>query len=860
MNTHSNKYFKPPRFAEFLLKKFFPDEGKFTTVGDINEVYFNHLEQYGKTNAYFWYWKETIGSILPFLTHSFYLGGAMLKNQWKITFRNILKYKTYSFINISGLALGITSCLLIYIWVNHNLEVDRFHKKLNNIYWLNTTEQYGGEKKQGFGSPPAAGPTIERIFPEVISAARLESGGTHEMMFEYKGKKFKENVKFGDLSLFEIFSFKILKGEIPSDYHEKKVLVIDETTAEKYFGTSNPIGKSIKVDLKDDYEVVAVMEDIGDNSTIRFKILAPLETTETLYKINNYTRTWNNTAFQTYLLLSSGTDYKEFSKKIEKLARVNYSKSNLDLYLYPFRDIYLYIYNVIDDVRLFSMIALLILLIACINFMNLSTARSTKRAKEVGLRKVIGAEKKQLIVQFFSEAMFLTILSMIVALAITAIMLPYFNELTNNSFGFSHLFSKSIITGLILITVFTGFISGIYPAIVLSSFQPIKILRGTYAAGQKGKSFRNILVVLQFSFSFFLIVSTLITIQQHRYIIDKDLGFKKDQIITVQLKGNLLENPVSLKTEIMKIPEIKNSTLTSHSLTGIYTFGSGWTWEGKDPNIEPSVTYLNADSDFLNTFKIKLSEGMFFQNDGNQKYNVLVNEAFVKEGKIKNPVGMVLHNMDENLTVIGVVKDFNFRNLYSPVGPLIIYSTSASIYNKYRYINLEVEPGNIKPALAKLEEVYNSFNPEYPFEYTFLSEDFSIMYNGMERESDIIKTFTLLAILISCLGLIGLASFMAEQKSKEIGIRKVLGSSVSKVITLFVKEFTILIVFSFIIAAPVSYYLMQKWLEDFPYRISLSPLYFVLAGMITLIIALISIFYVVQKAAYTNPVETLKSE
>ncbi len=860
MKTKSKKYFQPPRVAEFLLKQFFPDNGKFTTVGDINEVFFNHLQHYGKSSAYFWYWKETLGSILPYIMNTIYLGGAMFKNHAKITFRNILKYKTYSSINISGLALGIACCLFIYIWVNHNLEVDQFHTNIDNIYWLNTIEQYGGEKKQGFGSPPAAGPAINKMFPEVINSARLESGGTHEMMFEYESKKYKEDVKLGDLSLFDIFSFDIIMGEIPADYSERKVLVIDESTADKYFGTDNPIGKSVKIDLKDEYEVVAVMKDIADNSTLRFKILAPLETTETMYKISNYTRTWNNCAFQTYILLARGTDYKMFSEKIQKLPGINFTKSNLELYLYPFRDIYLHIYNVIEDVRLFSMIALLILVIACINFMNLSTARSTKRAKEVALKKVVGADRKQLIIQFFGEAMFLTILSVIIALVLIIFLLPYFNELSGNSFNLSHIFSQSIIYALISITFFTGFISGIYPAIVLSSFKPIKILRGTYGTRLKGKLFRNILVVLQFSFSVFLIVSSLVIIQQHSYIIGKDLGFQKDQIITIQLKGNLLKNPASLKTEMMKIPEIMNGTLTSHSLTNIYSYGSGWNWEGKDPNIEPSVTYLNTDPDFLKTFKMELREGNFFKKDGNQEFDVLVNEAFVKKGKIKNPVGMILQNMEENLTVIGVVEDFNFNNLYSALGPLMIYSTSASIFNQHRYINLEISPRNIKPALAKLEEVYNSFNPEFPFEYTFLSEDFGLMYNDIEKESDIIKTFTLIAVLISCLGLLGLASFMAEQKSKEIGIRKVLGASIGKVIILFSKEFTNLIIISIFIATPVSYYLMQKWLEDFPYRIYLSPLYFIFAGGAALAVAMFSIFYVVQKAARTNPAETLKTE
>ena len=858
MKINRNKYHKRPRFAEFLLKKFFPDEGKFTTVGDINEVYFNHLEQYGKINAYFWYWKETLISVIPFIMHSIYLGGAMLKNYFKITLRNFAKYKSYTIINILGLAFGLASSILIFLWINYNLNVNMFNEKIEDIYWINSTAFMGNRQMDVWGSPPAVGPAMEAGYPEVVKTARLLNGPM-EMMTGYGDKYFKEHINFGDLSFFDIYSFEVIYGSIPEDFHYKNIIAIDDETADKYFGTKNPIGQIITFNKKDEFEIVAVFKKIGGNSTIKFNMLVPLETIEKYNNRENYTRSWMNCSFQTYALLKAGTDNKMFEKKIVDLVNdnTNYPGAKLNLSLVPFKDYYLEYQGAIKSVNIFSAVAVLLLLIACINFINLATARSSKRAKEVGLRKVIGAERKQLVYQFYGEVALITFISGLIAMLMVLILLPYFNELTGINFTISTLLDLKIVFMIAAVIFTTALISGAYPALVLSSFKPIKVLQGRIKSGAGSKVFRNVLVVVQFSISIFLITAAIITSMQLRYIFNKNLGYDKEHLVCVPLQGNLQEKTKTIRDEIEKLPGVVNASVTSRKINEVYHNGGGWKWEGREEGVDPFVTNLLVDPDFLNTFNMKMVSGRSFRKDNEPLNSIIVNEQFVRESKMKNPLGVIVKQSEE-YQIIGVVKDFHFRPLQDKIGSMFLFLSHPTA--KPQYLYAKIAPGQTLSSINNIEKTLAGFNPDYPFEYSFLSDDFGRDYKDLQIEIELISAFTLLAIFISCLGLLGLAAFIVDQRIKEIGIRKVLGASVSGMVGMLSSEFVKLVIIALVLASAAGYFLFQKWLEDYPYRIEMSIYYFIIAGLAALAVAFTSIFYIVHKAAKTNPAITLKSE
>ena len=858
MKKSSKKYFKPPRIAEFLLKKFFPDEGKFTTVGDINEVYFYHLDQYGKTGAYFWYWKETFGSVIPFIMHSFYLGGEMFKNYLKITLRNFAKYKSYTAINILGLAFGLASSILIYLWINYNLNINMFNEKIDDIYWINSITYMGDRQMDVWGSPPAVGPALDAGYPEVIKTARLLNGPL-EMMTSYGDKKFKEQIHIGDLSFFDIYSFEIINGSIPEDFHYKNIIAIDDEIAEKYFGIKNPIGQTLIFNKRDEFEVVAVFKKIGDNSTLKFNMLVPLEIIEKYNNRENYTRSWHNCSFQTYMLLQHGTDYKAFEKKIVDLVNdnANFPGAKLNLYLVPFKDYYLEFQEAINSVNIFSAVALLLLLIASINFINLATARSSKRAKEVGLRKVIGAERKQLVYQFYGEVALITFAAGFIAAIMVYLLLPYFNELTGIIFTVDNLANTKMIIMVTSIIIITALISGTYPALVLSSFKPIKVLQGRLKSGAGSKVFRNVLVVVQFSISIFLIAAAIITSMQLRYIFNKNLGYDKEHMVCVPLQGNLEEKTVIVRNELEKIPGVINASVTSRKINEVYHNGAGWKWEGRDENTDPFVTNLLVDPEFMKTFNMKIKQGRFFREENEPLNSIVVNEQFVRESKMKNPIGMIVRQSDE-YKIVGVINDFHFRPLQDKIGSMFLFFSHPTA--KPQYLYAKIAPGQMHAAISEIEKTVAGFNPDYPFEYSFLNEDFGRDYKDLQIEIELISAFTILAIIISCLGLLGLAAFIVDQRVKEIGIRKVLGASVSGMVGMLSGEFVKLIIMSFVLATAAGYFLFQQWLENYPYRIEMSFYYFIFAGIAALAVAFISIFYIVHKAARTNPAVTLKTE
>jgi len=781
----------------------------------------------------------------------------MLKNYLKVALRNIKRHKGYSFINIAGLAIGMACCIMIFIWVQDELSFNKFNEKADSLYLVRTHQHYGTETEQTNGSVPALGPALKAEYPEVLNAARFHNGqGIHLM--KYQDKQFKENLQLADPEIFDLFTFPFIKGNKRDVYSSPYVMVLSERIASKYFGDESPIGKSITMDNKYDFRIVGVMKNIPHNSTIRFDVWVPLDFSRKLFR-SNYPDTWANLAFRTYVQMADNFSLEEFNKKIFNRIRQSDPNTNSEPFLYPFKEIYLDLYGGMQRIRIFSLIAFFILIIACINFMNLTTARSVRRAKEVGLRKVVGAHRKQVIGQFFGESTLITFLSLLLAFVLIWVFLPAFRLLTGKPIFISCFANPVLLVGAFCVTLLTGLLSGSYPALYLSAFRPVSVLKGTTSQGRKGRLFRTGLVVIQFVLSVMLIIGTTVIYSQVHYLKNKSLGFDKEHLLYIPVEGELSKNHESMKHELLQNPDIQSVSLTSHSPTGIYWNGQDWDWEGRDPNVNPLVTYFCADPDFLKVFKIEMAQGEFFKpGTPNSGYNVVINERFAEIMGLENVVGTRLWQGDFNMQIIGVVKDFHFKPLYYPIEPIMITNNPDLMPFKYMFIRLS--PGNVPETIGFLEKTYKKFNPSFPFEYRFLDEDYDRLYRSLQREMSIIRTFAILAIFISCLGLFGLAAFTAEQRTKEIGVRKVLGASISRIILLLSQEYAKWVLIANIIAWPLSYFLMRNWLQDFAYRISLSWHIFVLSAVLSLLIAQLTVSFQAFKAARTNPADCLRYE
>jgi predicted permease len=784
----------------------------------------------------------------------------MIKNYFRIAFRNIQRHKGYSSINIIGLALGMACCILIILWVKDELATDRYHEKLDSLYLVRTIQHYGSEVTRGAGTVPALAPVLKSEYPEVLNAARI-SNGQAEYLLEYGDKQFKERMQMADPEIFELFTFPLIRGNLEEAFGDPYVMILSKTIADKIFGSEDPVGKTLILNKKEEFRVVGVMKDIPHNSTIRFHIWAPLELTTKWWR-PNYLNTWYNLAFRTYVEMADNVDVAAFNEKIFNRIRQSNPNTNSEPFIYPYGKVYLDYWGRMANVRIFSLIAFVILVIACINFMNLSTARSAHRAREVGLRKVVGAQRKQVMHQFFGESLIFTFVSLGVSLFTVRMLLPAFRNLTAKPLPIKEFMDPGILIGISAVTVVTGLFSGSYPALFLSSFRPVAVLKGGHSTSSKGGSLRKSLVVLQFALSVMLIIGTAVIYNQVRFMKNKSLGFDKEHLVYVRIEGDMLDKIPSIKNELLQHPGIQSVTASSHSPTGVYNNGQDWDWEGRDPNVNPLVTYFGVDPDFRQTFKMELVRGESFrQATGHAMTSVIINERFADIMGMPDVIGARLSQGNTNLQIIGVVKDFHFTPVNREIGPAIIYyDPTFKTFQTYRYIFARLNPGDIPKSIAHIEKTVKAFNPGFPFEYQFLDNDYDQMYRGMEREMAVVRTFTILAILISCLGLFGLAAYTAEQRTKEIGIRKVMGASVPGIVVLLSKDYAKWVLLANIIAWPVSYLLMRGWLQEYHYRIGLGLPIFLLAAAISVLIAQVTVSYQAIRAARTNPVNSLRYE
>ena len=787
----------------------------------------------------------------------------MFKNFINVALRNLKKSKTLSAINILGLAVGIGCALLISLLVIDELGYEKFHKNADRIYRI-VMEDY-------IGSPAAMSPVLKRSLPEVEETALIDNASRRsKQLFSTKDRRFyEERFILAEPSIFKVFSFSFIRGNPETALQNPHSIVLTKTTAKKYFGSQDPMGKILTLENKEDFTVTGILEDIPENTHLKFDLMAPfsLNEQEARYGKDLY-QNWGSANFVTYILLSKGVtlDRTELEGKINaakndsggrRYTRTYFVQSLKEIHLSSNLRAEFETNSSTRSVVFYGVIGFIILLIACMNSMNLSTARSIKRAKEVGIRKVVGANRSQLILQFFGESLILSLISLFVAIGLVVLFLPVFNAATGK---YLSLFNSpiSLLFIVVLITLITGLGSGLYPAFFLSNFQPVKAFRSKLMPKSEGTRLRQVLVLVQFSLSIIFIFCTFVVWNQLKYVRKMNLGINKEHVINLPLHKDIQSKYELIKNDIRKNPGV--ISITASNFPALAPYNHGFYWEGKTEDDDKSMFWFAVDYDFLETMEIELVAGRNFSPSfaTDTKTAYIFTESVVKEfgEDFIWDRKFSLFGGSDKATVIGVVKDFHFMSLHEEVQPVVL-----CIYPKYlNHISVRTRSENIPGVLGHLESVWRNYMPDRPFEYFFLDARFDMMYKAEEQLGKIFSYFAGLAIFISCLGLFALASFIAEQRTKEIGIRKILGASVSNITFLLSKEFLKWIMFANIIAWPIAFYAMKKWLDGFAYRTPIGIEIFLFSGVLALGVAFLTISYQSFKAAVLDPIDTLRYE
>jgi putative ABC transport system permease protein len=785
----------------------------------------------------------------------------MLKNYFKITLRNLRKQKAYTFINLTGLAVGIACVILILMWVQDELSFEKFQENRNELYavTMRDSQDHDSRESTGFTVSYALAPLMKQGIPEIIDFTRVQLRSNFEScMLKYGDKVFYDDgMLLADPSFFRMFTYRFIKGNPKTALEGTNSIVITRKTAEKFFGNAEPIGKTLKFNSRQDLVVSGVVENPPQNSELQFNVVAPIQI------LGNKVLSGWAWESSSYILVKKNTVIPELERKIAGMLQKNHPMPGVNLItgIKPLTQIHLYYGN--GDIRLiyvFVSVAIFILLLACINYMNLSTARFSKRAKEVGLRKVLGAQRGALVRQFLLESVSLSFISLLIAVTLVEVLLPYFNLITDKSLTFVSPDNLTMICGLIGLAAGVGVLAGSYPAIFLSSFQPAAVIRGTGKTNLRSSLFRTILVVTQFSIAIILLIATIIVYQQYHYLVHKDLGYNKDQIVYLPINKDIKQKYESLKNIFLQKPDIKNVTIAS-SLPNEVSNLNPIKWEGKQDDKTVLTGFACVDHDYLNTFQMKLSAGRNFSKDiAADVSNFIINKKAAQLMHLKNPVDTRVNFMGINGKIIGVVDDFNNRPLDEEIRPLVL-SINPNYYNYFlKYVLIKINSNDIPATLKYIDNVLKESAPEYPVEINFLDQTINNLYLSVQRSWYIFEFFAFLAIFISCLGLFGLASYMTELRIKEIGVRKTLGASIPGIIILLTKEFTKWVLYANVIAWPLAYFFMNKWLHDFAYKTEITIWIFLFAGSLALLIALFTVSANAVKAATANPVKSLKYE
>ena len=810
----------------------------------------------------------------------------MLKNYFKIAFRNLMKHKFISGINLFGLTVGIACCLLILSYILHELSYDKYHKQAENIYRVNRTF-YNAETKAvnlalGAVAPPI-GPLLQNDFSDIKKMSRVLQVGN--IAFRYEDKRFNErDLYFADENFFDLFDVAVTKGNKDKALDEPYSVMLSEETAKKYFGTDDPLDKMVKIDNQISAKITGVFKGFPSNSHFHPEIMVSFNTLKdtAIYGEEQLRTNWGNNSFFTYLLLPDNFTAKKLEAQFPAFLDRHFPQNATnrfkpsqwtslsltkltDIHLYSHKDDELEENGDIKRVYIFSAIALFVLLIACINYMNLSTARSVLRAKEIGVRKTIGAGKKELVAQFLTESVFVAWVATLLAFAITWIALPWLNELSGLQLSFGSLLKPGIILPLLAVPFIVGVFSGLYPALFLSSFQPVKVLKGIVNVGGNNFSLRKALVVFQFAVSIILMISTIVVFQQLGYMQNKSLGFDRNHVIILNYNSALAETYDGFRNELLANASIKDIGRSSRIPTGRLLDASGAQIKRGDSLVPSSaeIKSVGGDDGFLSTYGVKVIAGRNFSRQRGllDTSAFLINEAALKALGLPSPqaaIGKEFQYGRRKGEIVGVFNDFHFESMHERILP-IAFSMPIN-QTSYGQISIKIAGNNIPGALTHIENTWKKFLPEIPYEYNFLDDNFDRLYEAEQRQGSVFIVFAFIAIFIACLGLFGLSAFAISQRVKEIGIRKVLGADVSSIVGLLSKDFLKLVLVAAIIAFPVAWYAMHQWLQDFAYRIGISWWVFLLAAIIATIIAFVTISFQSLKAATANPVKNLRTE
>ena len=851
----------PPKNVSRIISLITRSLEKSSLLGDLEEEYQTVVRWKGRKRADLWYLGHFLTSLPAFVRVLFIWRIVMIRNYLKVALRNIVRYKGYAFLNIAGLALGLAGAILISLWVLDELSFNRFHENADSLYRVEFDQDYSGKLFHVGVTPHPLAPALKESLPEIVDATRYVRTG--EFLVRVGDDAFYEdNARIVDPSFFRMFTFPVVEGDPIAALSVPDSLVLTESAAERYFGDAAALGKTVNINNQRDAVVRAVIRDIPANSDLRFEVLIPYA----YLTSRRVEEVWTSNSIVTFVLLGPGQDPRAVSSKIHEVVSRHRPVEDLAFSLKPLVDIHLKSYFGFDApggaaryVSLFSIAAVIVLLIACVNFMNLATARSSRRALEVGLRKVVGARRSQVVGQFFGESVVFAAMALVLASGLVALLLPAFNGLTGKSIKFGTMLSWPVLPGLAVLTFLTGIIAGIYPALILSSFLPVRVLKGSIRAGIRSAAFRKVLVIAQFAASVGLIIGTAVVFRQVDFMRSQSPGFDREHVVALQIRGDIFKSYQAFKKSLLQNPRILGVTASTEKPSEIGSNSSSVDWEGKDPNWSLSTNMIYVDLDFPETIGVPIVEGRSFTaiDAPLKEPEFLINETLARFIRTDSVVGTRFSYGGPQGQVIGIVKDFHFDSLQLKIEPLVILR---GLEDYYGYILIRLDKADIPEGMETLEAVWKKIIPNYPFEYAFLDADFNDMYRAEKRMGRVLRAFAAFAVLIACLGLFGLAAYAAERRTKEIGIRKILGASIPEVIALICREFLVLIGLANLIAAPVTYILMRNWLERYAYRTAVGAALFAGVLILSLAAGLLTVMFQAIRAASANPVKSLRYE
>ncbi len=856
----TTKEFRIPGFLRFLLRRLSDEDTLRSLAEDLEDRFQETSQEFGAFRARIQINFQILFLLVSFLLETTSWRLTMLKSYFKVAFRQIVRQKGYSFINIAGLTIGMACFILIGLWVQDELSFDRFHQHKDRIFRiLNKTEDGNQIPTPTY----AIGPALKDRHPEVEEFSRTCTW--YGSLVKVGDKRFEEdNFYLADPGFFKMFSFPFVHGDPESALADRNAIVITEETAHRYFGNEDALGQVLYLDRPNaDFKITGVIKNLPTNSHMQFDLIARME----LLGEARLAR-WEEWSGPNYILLRPDASPAAFSAKIKDIFKENVSPDVTYIpVLQPLTKVYLHEFGRpggIKRVALFALIAAFILIMACVNFMNLATARSARRAKEVGMRKVIGAARAQVTRQFLGEAFFIAFISLVFALILVETVLPRFNQFTAKSLMLLSGANFSLILALLLTTVATGFLAGSYPAFFLSSFQPVQTLKSQNNFGNRGAGTRKVLIVFQFVISVGLITCTLLVSQQLRYIQKRDLGLDRDNVVILGNNPVLRRSFNSFKNALQNKPGIRSVTCAAQGPTWVGE-NISINWEGNPGDDFLPVDYTVVDYEFFSVFSMEITQGRSFSRAyvTDEREACIINETAAAQMNLENPLGTTVYMAHpawpesfRKARIIGVVKDFNARSLHTAIRPFVF-----RIYRPWHnYVFIKIEGVQTEETLKQIEAAFKIHAPDYPYRYMFYNDAYNLQYVSEQQLGRLFNGFSLLSVLIACLGLFGLAAFLAEQKTKEIGIRKVLGASLPSIVLLTSKEFIKWVMVSFVFAWPIAYLLMNQWLKEFAYRISQGPLVFILSAGLTLLLALFTVSFQSLKAALANPIDSLRYE